>query len=214
MASKNTESAEGGYPSYGNPPGAYVPPIGTVVMPNTGPTPAQPYTPLPQSEGGPKHGTGPQYGTGTKHGTGTQYGGGPYYGAPPPAQRRDWQNGLCVCCGDCDSCLESWCCYYCQLSRQYNLLYENIPSINWAVAMGALLGDYCLGCLVSTVVQCMLRARVRQRLSLQGSDCDDACMSLCCSYCSLQQSLLELTDAGLFPGACCYNKAPGSRTME
>ncbi|KAH9580050.1 PLAC8 motif-containing protein [Trypanosoma melophagium] len=198
MASKNTKTIENNNSSCGGAPAQYEPPTGTVVMPNTGPAPAQQYTAVPQyTAGGPQHGF-------------------PLNVPPsgPPVQPRDWHNGMCVCCGDCDSCLEAWCCYYCQLSRQYNLLYENRPEINWAVAMGTLLGDYCCGFLVSTVVQCMLRSKLRRSFTIDGTDFGDACASCCCSHCALQQSLLELTDAGLFPGACCYNRGPESRRME
>ncbi|KAF8286122.1 putative ama1 protein [Trypanosoma cruzi] len=133
----------------------------------------------------------------------------------PPPPLRDWRYGLCHCCADCSPCLESWCCYYCQLSRQYNVHCDNgKPEINWLVALGSLLGDYCCFGLVSTVLHFLVRNKIRRDFNIQGSDCGDGCVVFCCSPCGLQQMLMELTELGKFPGACCYDAPPPVVPMQ
>ncbi|RNF24093.1 Ama1 protein [Trypanosoma conorhini] len=128
---------------------------------------------------------------------------------------RDWRYGICHCCQDCSPCLEAWCCFYCQLSRQYSMLCQRQePGIDWLIAFGACLGDYCCGGLVSPVLQCVARTRLRTDLNIRGSNCCDFCSAFCCPQCTLQQSLMEMTVTGRFPGACCYDVPPGFVAMQ
>ncbi|KEG11274.1 ama1 protein [Trypanosoma grayi] len=118
---------------------------------------------------------------------------------------RDWEHDLCVCCSDCQSCGEAWCCFYCQLSRQFNMIYKNNPTINWPVAALACAGDQCFMGLVSIFIHFVVRNKVRRLLNISGVDLNDGLVVCLCGPCALQQSLKEMTGSGMFPGACCYD---------
>jgi Cys-rich protein (TIGR01571 family) len=125
--------------------------------------------------------------------------------------------GMCVCCADCDSCLEAYCCSRCQVSRQCNMMKTGEPEIDWLYCVGAWLLDYCFtGGIAGCVFVCQSREMIRRRYGIAGSPCRDCCLSFCCTYCVLQQQLLEMISRGEFPGACCYEapkSSPGAADM-
>ncbi|RNF05268.1 Ama1 protein [Trypanosoma rangeli] len=147
-----------------------------------------------------------------------------YYASPPlvtqtPMEvhlpQRDWKYGTCHCCQDCSPCVEAWCCYYCQLSRQYNVVVQRGgPTIDGMICLAAYCGDYFCGGIVSPILHCSMRTKLRESLNIRGTVVDDFCCALCCGSCTLQQSLMEMTAVGMFPGACCYEAPPDCVAMQ
>lgn len=114
---------------------------------------------------------------------------------------RPWHYGFFTLCGDCDSCLEALCCPYCQLSRQYNMLYNLDPTVHWPLCLGAFTCSVLVGTWVSSILLWSLRKELRQRYAIDGSGCTDCLASCCCSLCTLQQQHLEMNSLGCGPGA-------------
>lgn len=128
---------------------------------------------------------------------------------------RPWHYSLCYCCGDTDSCVESCCCLWCQLSRQCNMLVDNRREIHWPYCLLLAFFDYCTVCsVVSCVFASQTRRMARQRYGITGSHCSDCCAGYWCRCCSTQQVLLEMTAVNEFPGAACYNAVPSTVTCE
>ncbi|XP_076823087.1 placenta-specific gene 8 protein-like [Clavelina lepadiformis] len=97
---------------------------------------------------------------------------------------RIWQAGLCDCCSDCGVCLCVTCCtscYMCGLSRRMD---EN-----------CCLG-YCYGGLA------LMRAKFRITHRIEGSLCEDACVSVCCNLCVMCQLGREMNLEG-YDKKCC-----------
>lgn len=119
--------------------------------------------------------------------------------------RRPWLYPLFLCCRKCDSCLEAHACFFCQLSRQYNTLYNLQPSIHVPLCVCSMLWNYVLGNMVSCLLVWSLRSDLRHRYGIEGHRCCDGCVAMCCGPCALQQQLLELTALGSCPGGLCMN---------
>ncbi|CAM40302.1 putative ama1 protein [Leishmania braziliensis MHOM/BR/75/M2904] len=132
------------------------------------------------------------------------------------ANRGWWHFSLCVCCKDCDSCCESWCCAPCQLSRQCNMLTNNRKEIHWPYC---LLMTFCDCTIIIFNVSCIFasetRRMARERYGISGSTLEDCCYGFWCTPCSTQQVLLEMTLMNEFPGATCYEATshPAGRRM-
>ncbi|CAD2218182.1 PLAC8 family, putative [Angomonas deanei] len=135
------------------------------------------------------------------------------YRPPPPeavaGASRPWHYGICHCCSDCNSCIEAWCCSYCQISRQYNMIRKGKPEIDWLCCLGMAFGTMCIATFVLWIGACMVRQRVRDRYGIEGNSCGDCCVTCWCTSCSVQQQLLEMTSVSDFPGACCYDASQG-----
>jgi Cys-rich protein (TIGR01571 family) len=129
----------------------------------------------------------------------------------PPAvvmaspSREKFLYGLCVCCKDCDSCLESWFCTRCQMSRQCNMMKNGHPEIDWLTCCASYIVDaLCAGGLLAFIFVCQTRRMARERYGIAGGCCGDCCVGWLCAQCAIQQILLEMATRGDFPGACCY----------
>lgn len=128
-------------------------------------------------------------------------------------ERRPWLYSLFACCGKCDSCLEAYFCFFCQLSRQYNMFYNLQPFIHLPFCVCLVLSDWMLSNIPSCLLVWSLRSDIRERYSIRGSSLGDCTVSMCCTTCALQQQLLEMTVLGSFPGAFCYHESPDYVTM-
>ncbi|CAJ1044990.1 putative PLAC8 family [Leishmania shawi] len=127
-----------------------------------------------------------------------------------------WHFSLCVCCKDCDSCCEAWCCTPCQLSRQCNMLANNRKEIHWPYCLLMTFCDYTLFIFsVSCIFVSETRRMARERYGISGSTVEDCCYGYWCTPCSTQQVLLEMTLMNEFPGATCYEVTshPAGRRM-
>lgn len=121
---------------------------------------------------------------------------------------RPWHYGLCVCSDDCNSCLESFFCTWCQMSRQYNMLYNLQPAIHIPLFLTLFVATSAFGNVVPWIFLWSLRADLRHRYGIEGGCCGDCTSALLCTPCAVQQQLLEMTSLGAFPGALCYMNTP------
>lgn len=126
---------------------------------------------------------------------------------------RDWHYGMCTCCADCDSCCEAWWCTPCQLSRQCNMIQNNLPTISCCYC---LLFTFINPCMLELPMCCgamQMRSTVRARYGIDGNCCGDCCGAFWCLPCVVQQVLLEMTSMNEFPGACCYSAVQAPRVL-
>lgn len=94
---------------------------------------------------------------------------------------RDWSSGLCGCCEDCYSCCLGCfcpCCLLCEVSSR--------------MGEGCMFATCCPGALMA------LRVKLRMQENIQGSLCDDYCVTQCscCSALALCQLARELNHIG------------------
>ncbi|KPI90385.1 hypothetical protein ABL78_0461 [Leptomonas seymouri] len=121
--------------------------------------------------------------------------------------KRPWHFGLCTLCSDMDSCLECCFCSPCQLSRQFNMIYNLNPELHLPMCLTiVLLGS--MGLPASFVLQYILRSDIRRRYGIEGSVVSDCCVSWLCISCAVQQQFLELTSVGSCPGMSMCGVAP------
>lgn len=130
---------------------------------------------------------------------------GEYVNAERDAAPSMFLYGLCVCCKDCDSCLEAYCCTRCQMSRQCNMMRNGEPEIDWLTCFCSYVVDVMCGAgLLAFIFVCQTRRMARERYGIAGGCCGDCCIAWLCGGCATQQILLEMAARGDFPGACCY----------
>jgi len=140
---------------------------------------------------------------------------------PSPLPHGNWKDGLCDCCSQCSPscCLATWCpCIllgqiYQKLNQGkcvhvvaafvagyllYSILLVTIPqaanSINGIIAIGLF------------VLTCALRGTLRRQMNIQGSDCDDCCVSFWCQCCALAQMARQLHDYRRSWAGCPLNE--------
>lgn len=106
---------------------------------------------------------------------------------------RDWHYGLCTCCGDCDSCCEACFCLPCQLSRQCNMIKNNLPTISCCYCFLFTCINPLFGSLPICCGTMQMRTTVRTRYGIDGNCCGDCCSAMFCMTCAVQQILLEMT---------------------
>ncbi|KAK7106187.1 placenta-specific gene 8 protein-like [Littorina saxatilis] len=96
-----------------------------------------------------------------------------------PTQRA-WTQSLCGCFDDCEICVcVTFCgpCAACQLAQH--------------------MGEFvCLACCVPNWMTAA-RTKVRMQRKIQGSICDDCCVTTCCSFCAMCQLWREVKVARL-----------------
>ncbi|KAI0206315.1 PLAC8 family-domain-containing protein [Astrocystis sublimbata] len=99
----------------------------------------------------------------------------------------EWQTGICSC-GPCSSCLLAWCLPCLLLGQTSERMRD--PSMQSA--------DNCNSdCLIYTAISCftgcgwiyamLKRGEIRERYGIQGSGCNDCCVSYWCPCCALIQ---------------------------
>jgi Cys-rich protein (TIGR01571 family) len=115
----------------------------------------------------------------------------------------EWTTGLFQCLQDISGCLDSICCFPCQLGRQCAALggEQNTMDKKW--------------CLISLLLPCgclcytyNMRASVRTRFGIAGACTGDACTAIFCGSCAHCQHQRELTNRGFWPGGSCFASAP------
>jgi Cys-rich protein (TIGR01571 family) len=113
--------------------------------------------------------------------------------------QRPWHYGLCTTCAEMNSCLECFICTPCQLSRQFNMLYNLRPELHIPLCLGVVLLD-SLGVPAFFALQYVIRSDIRRRYGIEGNVIADCCISWLCLPCALQQQFLEMTSVGSCPG--------------
>lgn len=113
--------------------------------------------------------------------------------------QRPWHYSLCTTCWEMNSCLECFCCTSCQLSRQFNMVYNLKPELHLPVCLVVALLDF-VGVPAGFALQYVLRSDIRHRYGIEGDVVSDCCVSWLCAPCAIQQQFLELTSVGSCPG--------------
>ncbi|CAJ1030469.1 putative PLAC8 family [Leishmania shawi] len=120
---------------------------------------------------------------------------------------RPWHYSLCVTCTEMNSCLECYFCTVCQLSRQFNMFYNNTPELHLPVC--AAVTALNVGGVPSVfVLEYIIRADIRRRYGIEGNCVKDCCVSWLCGPCAVQQQFLEMTSLGLCPGMSMCGLTP------
>ncbi|KPA83161.1 hypothetical protein ABB37_02856 [Leptomonas pyrrhocoris] len=113
--------------------------------------------------------------------------------------QRPWHYGLCTLCSEMNSCLECFVCAPCQLSRQFNMLYNLKPELHIPVCLAVVLLD-SMGVPAGFALQYVIRSDIRRRYGIEGNIVSDCCFSWLCAPCAIQQQFLEMTSVGSCPG--------------
>ncbi|KAI3337741.1 PLAC8 family-domain-containing protein [Ustulina deusta] len=99
----------------------------------------------------------------------------------------EWQTGICSC-GPCSSCLLAWCLPCILLGQTSERIRD--PSMQSADMLNS---DCLLHAGISCLTGCgwiyamVKRTEIRERYGIQGSGCNDCCVSFWCSCCALIQ---------------------------
>ncbi|KAG9274500.1 cornifelin homolog [Astyanax mexicanus] len=102
---------------------------------------------------------------------------------PPDNQRIvQWSSGICDCCEDMGICCFGFWCPYCLMCN---------TTKKYGECMCLPLVELCFGGLIPPVTYSM-RSSMRERYHIQGSMCDDCCVSTCCGICAWCQIAREL----------------------
>jgi Cys-rich protein (TIGR01571 family) len=118
----------------------------------------------------------------------------------------DYNTRLGDCCeGECTSCLDAWCCTYCQVAAQYNMLSTRQRGFSGCMVAGLLCLDVCVtfGCALHV---CAVHTRVaaKKELNLKmETTCETYMKGCCCLCCSVGQVYRELSIRHMWPGGVC-----------
>lgn len=129
------------------------------------------------------------------------------YGQPAqPAYplAHSFQRDIFGCFSEVDSCLEGYCCSYCQASAQYNKLEHGEADVHWLACLAAFGLDHCCGWggVALCVLNFMNRQKIRQRFNIEpkGQEIEDLLLSCCCRCCAVTQQYHEMKLRGAWPG--------------
>ena len=119
------------------------------------------------------------------------------------ARDDDWTTGTFLCLQDVMGCLDSICCFPCQIGRQCAALegLQNTMDGTW----------WLIPCLLPCGGPCYvygLRSNIRRRFGIAGSCLSDTCLTLFCGSCVHCQNQRELTNRGFWPGGTCFASQP------
>lgn len=118
---------------------------------------------------------------------------------------REFRHGLFDCCGaGCGLCCEAWCCNVCQTVRINSALAGRADYPNWPLCCGiSCLDIVCTKGLAQCFFDWANRQDIRRRMGIRGNACKDCMAITCCRPCANVQMHRELSEHGLWPGACC-----------
>jgi Cys-rich protein (TIGR01571 family) len=119
-----------------------------------------------------------------------------YVSTQPPAM---WKTGICDCSMDGKSCLEGWCCSWCQQGRQYNVIKTGSQEIDFVACCGSFVIDYFCSGIGSAVLAYMNRDALRRRYNLEGGSCSDCLHAVFCTTCVVCQNYREMSLHGEWP---------------
>ncbi|KAJ9447693.1 Cell number regulator 3 [Diplonema papillatum] len=120
-------------------------------------------------------------------------------------EERDWNDGLCDCCGDCGLCCDVMWCFWCTHSRVYSAAVDDLPNtFNCGICCLMFLCTHlAVGHFVNTAIAYVTRSNVRQKYRLRGSCCGDFLKTFCCMACATCQEHKQLSKMGMNPGHTC-----------
>ncbi|KAG9253214.1 PLAC8 family-domain-containing protein [Emericellopsis atlantica] len=109
----------------------------------------------------------------------------------PQPRSSNWENGICSCFSQCDTCLMS-CCLPCITYGKTQTRMRD-PSLR---SYSALNGDCLIFGLLSLgalnwIIQTSTRAQMRRNFSIEGSCCGDCLTVFFCPCCAVGQEEME-----------------------
>jgi Cys-rich protein (TIGR01571 family) len=107
---------------------------------------------------------------------------------------------------DNNSCLEGWCCSWCQQSRQYNVIQTGKQDIDLAACCGSFIVDYFCSGIGSMILAYMNREALRRRYNLQGDGCNDCLVAVFCTTCVACQNYREMSMHSEWPSGECVSQ--------
>ncbi|ESO09049.1 hypothetical protein HELRODRAFT_168983 [Helobdella robusta] len=102
-----------------------------------------------------------------------------------PQNVRDWSNGLCGCCTDCEAffyCIFCYSCFTCSAASKKN---------------ECALGPLCIPGFVPA-----MRSKLRGQLGIRGSICCDIMVVSCCAPCAVSQMYREVRRSNVLNVTC------------
>ncbi|CUG92770.1 ama1 protein, putative [Bodo saltans] len=121
----------------------------------------------------------------------------------------DFNSHLYDCTVDSSSCLEGACCFWCQLSAQYNLMKRNVPKVDVGIVIPLMLLHLPFFGLPACCFAVHVRSLARTHLHLTDeSACDGCSQAFWCAPCSTCQVYREMTVRNRWPGGVCVKPPP------
>ena len=111
------------------------------------------------------------------------------------APEQGFHHSCTGCFSDCSQCMDTICCWNCQLGRQCSAV-DGIPH-NHNCGMCCL--SYCFGCWFPMCLRC----KVSDKFQLGENCCTSCICGSCFPACSVCQTGRELNYRGINPGGCC-----------
>jgi Cys-rich protein (TIGR01571 family) len=109
-----------------------------------------------------------------------------------------FQTGLLGCMEHTGSCIDTFCCYCCQIGRQFNAADGMPNSLN------------VLRCLCSlyapNLCTALLRCKVVEKFNINEGKIISCCIGCICYPCSICQTHRELALNNLNPGGMCVSQ--------
>jgi len=101
---------------------------------------------------------------------------------------KNWDEDLCGCCNDFESCICAWFIPCLQYGRNVHQLTPEKGT-----------GAWCCLCCISNIIPiipviliCMNRTEIREKYGIAGGPVADFCCSMCCHCCVLAQAARQL----------------------
>ena len=125
----------------------------------------------------------------------------------------EWQTGLCGCCEDTGSCLDTYFCTSCAAARMCWAIDGEVdkPDCGLCTAIYFLIYN---GGLATVAMILRYRIIAKYNLEPQGGGAVEGVISTffyaqCCPLCTMCQISRQLTKMNMFPGGTCCNQFQG-----
>jgi len=120
-----------------------------------------------------------------------------------------WHHPVFACLEDTNVCLESWLCFPCQISMQYNTLIWGKPELNPFICFSITVATYFGAACYAGWWTLWIRRILVNRYKLAEEQMHTCLYACCCPGCAIAQQHREMTDRGENPGGLVFVKAPG-----
>ena len=131
------------------------------------------------------------------------------YWVPPVGVPMPWATGICDCFQGIPTCMDGWCCCWCALASQYNMVTTGLKGMNLPVCAGTACLD-CLfaGGLAEMCLTLYMRNQIRTRYNIEGTIVVDCLTAFFCGPCAIAQQTKEMAAWVHYPGGVCSTTPP------